>query len=80
MAEFSKQWCEAFDPEGMPWDFDILDEFNKLSESMYIPFICEGYGFIAIGKFEGKCKLALPNFEDNTVQWVNYDDVVKITN
>ena len=51
MADFSKQWCELNDPE-MPSDFDILEEANKLEPNNYIPMICEGYGFIAIGKDE----------------------------
>ena len=29
MADFSKQWCEINDPD-MPWDFDILEEAEKL--------------------------------------------------
>ena len=27
MADFSKQWCESYDPD-MPWDFDIIEEAN----------------------------------------------------
>ena len=47
MSEFSKQWCDINDPE-MPSDFDIMDEFHKLKPDMYVPYICEGFGFIAI--------------------------------
>jgi hypothetical protein len=39
--------------------------------------ICEGYGFVAIGKIEGKCVLALPDYEEDTITWASYDDVVK---
>ena len=35
MAEFSKQWCELNDPE-MPWDFDILEVANGLTNNFYI--------------------------------------------
>lgn len=51
MAEFSKQWCEKHDPEGIKPDFDIMEIFNGLEEEdTYTSVICEGYGFIAIGK------------------------------
>jgi hypothetical protein len=49
MADFSKQWCELNDPE-MSWDFDIVEEGNKLKPNSYTSVICEGFGFIAIGK------------------------------
>jgi hypothetical protein len=60
MADFSKQWCELNDPE-MPSDFDILEEANKLEPNNYIPMICEGYGFIAIGKIK--------IYENNFQKW-----------
>ena len=44
MAEFSKQWCEMNDPD-MPWDFDIFEIANNLTQNFYIPYICEGFGF-----------------------------------
>lgn len=49
MADFSKQYCDKFDPE-FPYDFDILEVYDTLDEGNYIPIICEGLGFIAIGK------------------------------
>jgi hypothetical protein len=54
MAEFSKEWVEAYNPEGFQADFDIVEEFDKLEEDTMISQICEGYGFIAIGKAAGK--------------------------
>lgn len=79
MAEFSKQWCELYDNE-MPSDFDILEEFSKLEYDSYIPIICEGFGFIAIGKDEtGECVLAFP-IEDapyGTVVWKKYNEIIK---
>ena len=49
MAEFSKQWCEANDPQ-LPWDFDIEEEFDKLQNGEFVSLICEGFGFIGIQK------------------------------
>jgi hypothetical protein len=51
MADFSKQWCEINDPE-MPWDFDVIEEWNNLEIGYVKPMICEGFGFIAVGKLE----------------------------
>ena len=79
MAEFSKQWCELNDPE-MPSDFDIMDEFHKLKDDCYVPYICEGFGFIAIGRNENdECILAMPveNAPFGTVVWKAYNEVVK---
>lgn len=49
MAEFSKQWCEAYDPE-LPWDFDLEQEFDRLKPGEFTSLICEGFGFIGIQK------------------------------
>lgn len=79
MAEFSKQYCELHDM-GFPHDFDIMDEFHKLKPEMYVPYICEGFGFIAIGRDENdECILAMPvdNAPYGTVIWRTYEQVVK---
>ena len=78
MSEFSKQWCELNDPE-MPSDFDIMDEFHKLKPDTYVPYICEGFGFIAIGNMDDNCMLAMPvdNAPFGTVIWRTYGQVVK---
>ena len=77
MAEFSKQYCEIHDPE-MPWDFDILEEAAKCKPDYSIPYICEGFGFIAVGRDnEGEIVLAIPNYDDNTMTWKSYDEIVK---
>jgi hypothetical protein len=79
MAEFSKQWCEINDPE-MPHGFDIMVEYNLLENGHYIPLICEGFGFIAIGHDDdGSCILAMPTdgAPYGTVTWEKYDDVIK---
>lgn len=78
MADFSKQYCELHDM-GFDGDFDIMEEFHKLKPEMYVPYICEGFGFIAIGNFDGNCMLAMPvdNAPFGTVIWKAYEDVVK---
>ena len=64
MAEFSKQWCEKYDPE-MPWDFDITEIADDLPDEHYTPVICEGYGFTAIGKIDGgQVKAFLPQVDE----------------
>lgn len=77
MAEFSKQWCDRNDPGGITPSFDILEEANNLEPEHYIPIICEGYGFVAISKDEyGGIHLAFRDNEDN-VNWVDYNEIVK---
>jgi hypothetical protein len=49
MAEFSKQYIEAYMPE-WGWDFDIDEEFDKLQPGEFTNLICEGYGFRGILK------------------------------
>jgi hypothetical protein len=78
MAEFSKQYCERKFPE-MPGDFDILEMAKDLSNGNYVPMICEGYGFIAIGKDEtGSIVLAFPEDSNPTPSaiWKPYEEVV----
>ena len=48
MAEFSKQWVEKNVSE-MGWDFDIDKVVSELPKSTMVPYICEGFGFIAGG-------------------------------
>lgn len=75
MADFSKQWCEQNDPE-MPHDFDIMEEYDKLKPGYMIPYICEGYGFLAIAKgHNGECLLGF-DMEDDTIKWKTYEEVV----
>jgi hypothetical protein len=79
MAEFSKQYCELHDM-GFEGDFDIMEEFYKLKPDYYIPYICEGYGFIAIGKDENEeCILAMPieGASYGAVNWKKYSEIVK---
>ena len=86
MAEFSKQWAEKYDPE-FGWDFDIEEVSNQLDPNHYVPMICEGFGFVAIGRDENyNVLLAMPTGEIETdengqisdkVIWQTYEDVVK---
>lgn len=64
----------------MPHDFDIMEEFHKLKTDHYVPYICEGFGFIAIGKDEkDECILAMPidGAPYGTVEWKKYSEVIK---
>jgi hypothetical protein len=77
MADFSKQWCEINDPE-MRYDFDILEEANKLEPNSYVSMICEGFGFVAIAKDEtGEVLLALKDWDTDTTSWMPYNEIVK---
>jgi hypothetical protein len=79
MAEFSKQYCELHDPHFTP-DFDILEIAESLDPDHYTPIICEGFGFLAIGKKEdGSIILAFRpksgNMEDEII-WKSYNEVI----
>jgi hypothetical protein len=53
MAEFSKQYCEIYQPD-THWDFDIEEEATNIPKGHYKPIICEGFGFLGIGvKLDG---------------------------
>ena len=84
MAEFSKQWCELNDPD-MPWDFDIFEIANNLTHNFYIPYICEGFGFSAIGKFAEGIKVYMYNWgatesDEQQGEWVSIDTLLKSNN
>jgi hypothetical protein len=49
MAEFSKQYCERYEPD-MTGDFNIDDIFLEIPVGSYRPLICEGYGFTGLEK------------------------------
>ena len=48
MAEFSKQYCELYEPN-LVWDFDIEEIAETIPKGHYKPIICEGFGFSGIG-------------------------------
>ena len=47
MAEFSKQYCEIYEPE-LAWDFDIEEIAETIPKGYYKPMICEGFGILGI--------------------------------
>jgi hypothetical protein len=75
MAEFSKQYCEH-DDRDFSWDFDILEVAEPIPNGHCLMYICEGYGFIAIGKDEsGEITLAYRGQNDE-ITWKPYHEVV----
>jgi hypothetical protein len=80
MAEFSKQWCELNDPD-MPWDFDIIEVANDLKNNYYKPYICEGFGFSAIGKFAEDIKVYIRNWDaesdEQAGEWIKLENLLK---
>jgi len=78
MAEFSKQWCDSHNPDGIHHDFDIDQIAEKLENNHYVSYICEGFGFIAIGKdIIGNTILAFRDYDDDHIIWKKYEDVLK---
>jgi len=78
MAEFSKQYTQRPDSEFDQWDFDILEIAKDLSSGFYTPIICEGFGFIGIGKDDdGEIILAFPkgNTLESEVEWKSYKEI-----
>jgi hypothetical protein len=49
MADFSKQYCEKYEPQ-LKGDFDIDEVFNDMPVSSFKPMICEGFGFFGLHK------------------------------
>jgi hypothetical protein len=76
MAEFSKQWIEENGDDMIP-DFDILEIAKDLLPNTGFSIICEGYGFIGIGKDEfNNVILAMPA-SNKEIEWVEYNTIVK---
>ena len=78
MAEFSKQYQEAFN---FDWhDFDYQEIFDKLEKNQAYPIICEGLGTLAVGKSdEGKMLLAIQSEEEpDMVIWKSLEDAIDI--
>ena len=78
MAEFSKQYQEAFD---FDWhDFDYQEIFDKLEKNQAYPIICEGLGTLAVGKSDdGKMLLAIQSEEvPDMVIWKSLEDAIEI--
>ena len=78
MAEFSKQWVEYFESEIGGWDFDIEEVAKEIKPSFYEHYICEGFGFIAIGKSENNdIILAYRNWTTDEIHWKSLDEILK---
>lgn len=78
MAEFSKEYIEKYDKDGLQPDFSIEEEFEKLTTDHYITIICEGYGFIGIANQKDECKLIYRNENSETgVDLIDYDNLDK---
>jgi len=77
MAEFSKQYCQLHDM-GFDGDFDVYEEWSKLKPGYSVAYICEGFGFAAIGKKEsGDEVIVYMNDWDNPEKskWVDFDEM-----
>jgi len=78
MAEFSKQYCKTTDM-GFDGDFDVYEEWSKLTPGYAVAYICEGFGFSMIGKKESSDEVFVYIHDwDNpeNSKWVNFDDLV----
>lgn len=78
MAEFSKQYQEAF---GFDWnDFDYEEIFEKLEKNQVYPIICEGLGTLAVARSEEDQMLfAIQSEEDaDMVIWKKLEDVIQL--
>ena len=71
MADFSKQYCQLNDM-GFDGDFDVYEEWSKLTPGYGVAYICEGFGFTMIAKEETGDKVLV--LVDN--KWENFDDMV----
>lgn len=80
MAEFSKQYQEAFN---FDWhDFDYEEIFNKLEKNQVYPIICEGLGTLAVARSEeDEMLFAIQSEEEpDMVIWKRLDDVIELVN
>lgn len=77
MAEFSKQYQDAFN---FDWnDFDYDDIFTDLNANESISQICEGLGTLAVAKSEDGRMLLGVEFEENPeyIQWVTLETAIE---
>ena len=77
MAEFSKQYCQLNDM-GFDGDFDVYEEWAKLKPGFTVAYICEGFGFLAIGKRESgdEVLVFMDNYDEHGGKWINFDEMV----
>jgi len=77
MAEFSKQFCKTHDM-GFDGDFDVYEEWAKLTPGYAVAYICEGFGFSMIGKKEsGDDVIVYINDYNNpeNSKWIDFDEM-----
>ena len=77
MAEFSKQYCQLHDM-GFDGDFDVYEEWAKLTPGFAVAFICEGFGFNMIGKRESGDEVIVwvEDWDDEDKSgWRNFDEM-----
>ena len=77
MAEFSKQYQDAFNHD---WnDFDYEEIFNDLNPNEAVSQICEGLGTIAIAKSgEGKMLLGIEAEENpEYIKWITLETAIE---
>lgn len=77
MAEFSKQYQDAF---SFDWsDFDYDDIFESLKPNEAISQICEGLGTLAVAKSEDGRMLLGVESEENPeyIQWVTLETAIE---
>jgi hypothetical protein len=78
MAEFSKQYREAFN---FDWhDFDYAEICENLKPNQFYPLICEGLGTLGVGKSEdGQMLFAIQEAEDpDMVIFKSLDEVIEL--
>lgn len=81
MADFSKQYCDKYDP-GFPHDFDLDEEYEKLKNGENLPCMCEGLGFTHIHKTEeGVKQVVFTNWAEDgdDYKFINLDEVTDKT-
>jgi len=80
MADFSKQWCDIWDPE-MPYDFDIDALASELDCEECFSLICEGFGFAWILKDkDSNILLGYEKYESDVfrkIDWKLYESVLQ---
>lgn len=78
MADFSKQYREAFD---FDWhDFDYEEIYEKLEKNQVYPVICEGLGTLAVARGDNDQMLLAIQSEDDPemVIWKPLEEVIEL--
>jgi len=71
MAEFSKQYCEIYEPD-LNWDFDIDEVVMEIPKGHFKSIICEGFGFVGIGHRMDNTICLLFDDSDGSIKQVDY--------